>query len=256
MAGVRLQDLDKVYSLNGREIKALNGINLEIAAQSFVTIVGQSGCGKTTLLRILSGLEEKTAGAMIFSDPPGAQVRTGIVFQEPRLMPWLTVQQNMVFSLRGCTKGIIAKQANKYLNLLGLKEFQDAYPGQISGGMAQRAALGRTLCFEPRLILMDEPLSALDAFTRRKLQQEILDIYLLEKQTIVFVTHDVDEAVYLGQKVVVMDKGKVVDEISVNLPYPRDPYSRDYARLKERILDAILQKEAGTRQNGSQGGKK
>ncbi|MGI6143294.1 MAG: ABC transporter ATP-binding protein [bacterium] len=240
MAGVKVNKLYKIYHLNGREIPALQGINLEVEEGSFVTVVGKSGCGKTTLLRILAGLEEKSRGKITFLNSRGEKNEVSIVFQEPRLMPWLTVKQNMVFSLRKCSPEIIEEKANKYLRLLGLEGFQDAYPHQISGGMAQRVALGRTLCYGARLILMDEPLSALDAFTRRKLQQEILNIYHLEKLTVLFVTHDVEEAVFLGQKVVVMDQGRVMGEIPVELPCPRDTHSNHFFQLKEKVLDLIL----------------
>jgi sulfonate transport system ATP-binding protein len=240
MAGVKVDNLYKIYHLNGREIPALQGINLEVEEGSFVTVVGKSGCGKTTLLRILAGLEEKTRGEITFVNSRGERNEVSIVFQEPRLMPWLTVKENMVFSLRRASPEIIEEKANKYLHLLGLEGFQDAYPHQISGGMAQRVALGRTLCYGARLILMDEPLSALDAFTRRKMQQEILEIYRLERLTILFVTHDVEEAVFLGQKVVVMEQGRVIGEIPVALPYPRDTHTRPFFQLKEKVLDVIL----------------
>ncbi len=240
MAGIRLNNLCKTYHLNGRKIQALNEINLEVEEQKFITVVGRSGCGKTTLLRILAGLEEKSQGEITYLNSHGKKNEISIVFQEPRLMPWLTVKQNLVFSLKKCATEIIDDNANRYLKILGLEDFQDAYPRQISGGMAQRVALARTLCYGSQLILMDEPLSALDAFTRRKLQQEILRIHFMEKLTILFVTHDVDEAIYLGQKVIIMDKGKVVEEIIIDLPYPRDTHSDAFFHLKEKVLDVLL----------------
>jgi len=165
----------------------------------------------------------------------------GMVFQEPRLMPWLTVKGNMAFSFLGDRDdGQREEIVDKYLNMLGLTNFKDAYPYQISGGMAQRTALGRTLCYDPDIILMDEPLGALDAFNRRKLQNDIIHIYLRDKKTIVFVTHDVDEAVYLGQTTIIMEKGKIIDTIDIDLPYPRDIRSERYFELRDRILNKII----------------
>ena len=236
MWAVSIKDLSKEYQIKGEKVQALKHINLQIEKESFVTVVGKSGCGKTTLLRILSRLENKTEGEINFNSP-----KVSIIFQEPRLMPWLTVKQNMGFSLiNNEDKCANEKNVNKYLDMLGLTEFKDAYPSQISGGMAQRTAFGRTLCYNPDLILMDEPLGALDAFNRRKLQKDLIDIFVKNKNTIIFVTHDVDEAIYLGQKIVVMDQGRIIKEFSVELPYPRISSSEDFFKLREEILSLIL----------------
>ncbi len=244
MAGVIIRDLSKKYNIRGKPVDALSRINLSIKDGSFVTIVGKSGCGKTTLLRILCGLEEKTSGEIIFkpdSNECDKKINIGIVFQEPRLMPWLTIEQNMSFSLLETeNKSRRKERVHEYLEMLGLKDFKDAYPAQVSGGMAQRAALGRTLCYDPDLILMDEPLGALDAFNRRKLQDELMEIFFNKKKTIVFVTHDVNEAVYLGQKVIVMDSGKITDEMPVDFSYPRPTKTKAYFDLTETILQLIL----------------
>jgi len=236
MQAVLIKDLSKEYKIKGKKVQALKDINLQIEQGSFVTVVGKSGCGKTTLLRILSGLEDKTKGEINFNSP-----KVSIIFQEPRLMPWLTVKQNLGFSLiNNKDKSATEKNVNKYLEMLGLTEFKDAYPSQISGGMAQRTAFGRTLCYNPDLILMDEPLGALDAFNRRKLQKDLIDIFVRNKKTIIFVTHDVDEAIYLGQKIVVMDQGRIIKEFSVELPYPRKTSNEDFFKLREEILSLIL----------------
>jgi sulfonate transport system ATP-binding protein len=239
MSRVNVTNLSKSYPLGGRELEVLRDISLSLEDHSFVTVVGKSGCGKTTLLRILCGLESATRGNVRIvnnSDHEDAP-KVSIVFQEPRLMPWLTVRQNMAFSLiREADKTRVGKTVDLYLSLLGLADFKDAYPTQISGGMAQRAALGRTLCFDPDVILMDEPFGALDAFTRRNLQKELINIFLSQRKTILFVTHDVDEAIFLGQRVLVMDEGRFIKEIRVDLAYPRDPLSKECYALREEIL--------------------
>lgn len=245
MAGVKIDQLARYYTINGQSIKALKDITLTIPDGSFITLVGKSGCGKTTLLRLLCGLELPSQGQIIFLNGeqqviPG-KGKVSIVFQEPRLMPWLTVEQNMAFPLfkekdRQRVNQIVAH----FLELLGLSKFKDAYPSQISGGMAQRVALGRTLCYDPDVILMDEPLGALDAFTRKKLQTELVDIFQLQKKTIIFVTHDVDEAVFLGQRVVILDGGKVLEEVEVPLSYPRNPLDQEFFRIREKIYAVVM----------------
>jgi sulfonate transport system ATP-binding protein len=203
MSRVDVAGIFKSYSLGGRELEVLSDISFSLEDHTFATIVGKSGCGKTTLLRILCGLEPASGGCVRLAGNSGHEglPKVSIVFQEPRLMPWLTVEQNMAFSLaRQSDKTQVRKTVDIHLNLLGLTDFKNAYPSQISGGMAQRVALGRTLCFDPDIILMDEPFGALDAFTRRNLQKELVRIFLSQRKTILFVTHDVDEAVFLGNE--------------------------------------------------------
>lgn len=238
MVALTLNSVSKTYSLEARQVAALTDINLTVDAGQFVTIVGRSGCGKTTLLRLIAGLEQKTSGHLLFN-PPDAKI--GLVFQEPRLMPWLTVAGNMAFSLLKETDQTVALQTvNHYLKLLHLEDFQNAYPAQISGGMAQRAAVGRALCFNPDIILMDEPLGALDAFTRASLQKELVQIFSLAGKTILFVTHDVDEAVLLGQRVIVMGNGKILNEFPVPLAYPRNTSDKTFFDIRTQVLEAIM----------------
>ena len=249
MTGIKIRNLSKTFMLRNREIRVFEGIDMDIEKESFVTIVGKSGCGKTTLLRILCGLEEKTSGEVYYMED-GKKLnkvpKISIVFQEPRLMPWLTLKQNMAFSLQNeKDKSKAEATVNKYLKILDLEEFQDAYPSQISGGMAQRTALGRTLCYEPDVILMDEPLGALDAYNRRVLQDEMIHIFRTCKKTIVFVTHDIDEALYMGQRLLVIDKGKILEEIEIMEKYPRDIYSAKFAKLRERAMSSIMARKDG-----------
>jgi sulfonate transport system ATP-binding protein len=243
MGGLEISGLCKHYCIHGRILRAIHGVDLHIEKGSFVTVVGKSGCGKTTLLRLVCGLESPDEGYIRFSrsgqENHGKTV--SIVFQEPRLMPWLTVRQNITFGLaREKDRQGLDDLVDQSLEMLGLAPFQDAYPHQISGGMAQRTALGRTLCLDPEIILMDEPFGALDAFTRRNLQQELVDIFIARNKTILFVTHDVDEAVLLGQRVLVMDHGTIVHDRLIDGAYPRDVLGREFFRVREEILTTIL----------------
>lgn len=239
MSRVEVVNLYKSYSLDGRELEVLKDISFTLETHSLVTVVGKSGCGKTTLLKIMCGLESASGGHVHIAGNSGSKqfAKTSIVFQEPRLMPWLTVGQNIAFALaKDPNKKHTRETVDFYLNLLGLFEFRNAYPSQISGGMAQRVALGRTLAFDSDVILMDEPFGALDAFTRRNLQKELINIFLSQRKTILFVTHDVDEAIFLGQRVLVMDRGSFTKEMTVGLTYPRDPLSKENLSLREELL--------------------
>lgn len=262
MIGVKIKNLSKKYKIEGKEITALDKINLTISQKTFTTIVGKSGCGKTTLLRLICGLEEIDNGFIGFNyhDEKSGELksifldeskgcenkeilkkRVSMVFQEPRLMPWLNVEENIAFSLQNDNNSIQNKKSvEKYLKMLGLEKFRSAYPAQISGGMAQRVSLVRTLAYESDLILMDEPLGALDAFNRRKLQKELIEIFNKFNKTIIFVTHDVEEAVYLGQQVVIMDKGKIIDKMEIDIDYQKKDNSSRLFSLKEDILKTLV----------------
>ncbi|MBN2897721.1 MAG: ABC transporter ATP-binding protein [Clostridia bacterium] len=245
MAGIQIKELSKSFNLNDCKIPALQGITLDIEEASFLTIVGKSGCGKTTLLRILSGLDEQTDGDIAFlkGKQPITSPKIAMVFQEPRLMPWLTVRDNMALSLiKDKDRKKVNERIDYYLNLLDLSSFQHAYPNQISGGMAQRVALGRTLCYEPDIILMDEPLGALDIYNRKMLQDELIKVFNTCKKTIVFVTHDIDEAIYMGQKVVVMNGGRIMDAIDIRRHHHVEIDEDTTKQLKSRLMTSIIAK--------------
>lgn len=232
---IQLKNLSKKYEIDGRKVNALRNINQKFKKGSFTTVVGKSGCGKSTFLRIIAGLENESKGEII-----GAKkIKTSLVFQEARLMPWLTVEENIFFPLKNQkNKNNSQKKVDKYLNLLGLSEFKDAYPDQISGGMAQRTALGRSLVYDSDLILMDEPLGSLDAFNRYKLQEELEKIFSENDKTVIFVTHDIDEAIYLGDRVLIMDDGSIIEEIELDKDFKNDKDEK-YFILKEKILNKI-----------------
>jgi sulfonate transport system ATP-binding protein len=233
---IQIKNLTKKYKIDGRAFKALNDINLKIDKGSFTTIVGKSGCGKSTLLRIIAGLEEATEGQII----GGEKIKSSLVFQEARLMPWLTVEENILFPLKKRKeKSKSVEKVKEQLDLLGLNEFKDAYPNQISGGMAQRTALGRALVYDSDLILMDEPLGSLDAFNRYKLQQELQNIFSENNKTIIFVTHDIDEAIFLGDRVLIMESGSITGEFILEQEFNTSINKEKQLELKEKILAEI-----------------
>jgi ABC-type nitrate/sulfonate/bicarbonate transport system ATPase subunit len=216
---LRVNELRKTFLPEGKTVRALDGFSLDAGAGSFTAVVGKSGCGKTTLLKCVAGLENPDSGTLRFSG------KAGIVFQDPRLLPWLTVEGNLALALRDRKSPVLEET----LALVGLEGWGGAYPRQLSGGMAQRASLARCLCRKPDLLLLDEPLSALDSFTRLRLRKELERI--CRGHTVILVTHDIEEAVYLGDRVVFMDKGKLKSEFAVTLPRPRDYRDRAFQEI-------------------------
>jgi len=231
------------FFVSGGTVTAVDGVSFEVDRGEIVGIVGTSGCSKSTLLRIVGGLEQPSSGSVVLDGVAVAGPRTevGLVFQEPRLMPWLSVRQNVEFALNKRPKEQRRPLADAALARVGLGAFGDALPQQLSGGMAQRAAIARALVARPAVLLLDEPFSALDAFTRFGLQDHLLDIWRADQPTMLFVTHDIEEALVLSDRVVVMraKPGRIHAQYRIDLPRPR---RRTEARLqawKERILEDL-----------------
>jgi sulfonate transport system ATP-binding protein len=235
-----LQKVGKTYP-NG--VHALNGVSLNVKPGEIIAVVGGSGCGKSTLLRAISGLDRPSEGAIVLDgdriDEPNAKI--GFIFQEPRLLPWLTVAQNVGFGLAHLPKTERDARVSVALNRVGLAEKANMWPRELSGGQAQRVAIARALVARPEVLLLDEPFSALDAFTRADLQDHLLDLWADLKPTLVHVTHDVDEAIVLADRILVMRPrpGQVADEIIVDMPRPRDRQSAAFDFAKRRVLAAL-----------------
>jgi ABC-type nitrate/sulfonate/bicarbonate transport system ATPase subunit len=239
--GLEIQGLTKTFNTDRLEVVALEDVDLRIEKGQFVSIVGASGCGKTTLLRIIAGLEGNFRGNIDLEGKPvkGPSAEKGVVFQEHRLLPWLTIEENVGFGLVYRPTVERKSLVERYLRLVGLTPFAKAYPNQLSGGMAQRAAIARSLVTRPKILLLDEPLGALDAMTRMYMQNELEKIWFEERTTMVMVTHDVEEAIYLSDVVVLMScrPGRVKKTIPINLPRPRRRDHPDFVAIKQELLD-------------------
>ena len=251
MSGVTIRNLGKAFPKeDGTMTQALEGVNLDIRDEEFICLVGPSGCGKTTLLRIIAGLETATTGSVIVDGRAvtGPDPKRGMVIQEYSLFPWRRVVDNVAFGLemRGVGKEERRKTADHYIEMVGLSQFRDAYPYELSGGMRQRVAIARALANDPDVLLMDEPFGALDAQTRNRMQKELLSLWEKTKKTIVFVTHSVDEAVYLSDRIVVLAPrpGTVRESITIPWPRPRDRTSAEFAEVRRRVLRMIDESES------------
>lgn len=245
---LEVKKLTKRFATTQGEIEALRDINFKVHRREFVCVIGPSGCGKSTLIRILAGLETHSEGEVLLDGQPvtGPGRDRGMVFQGYSLFPWLTVKRNVMFGpeMSGHSRGAAESHARQWLDLVGLSKFADAYPHQLSGGMRQRVAIARALVNEPRILLMDEPFGALDAQTRSRMQTHLLDIWKNLDITVLFITHDLDEAIYLADRILVLKAhpGEVQEVIEVPVPRPRSSAqigSPEFRALKAR-LEALI----------------
>ena len=245
---LRVNKLDKLFQTGKQTVTALKQISFQTYRREFLCIIGPSGCGKSTLIRILAGLETHSGGEVLLDGRPvnGPGRERGMVFQGYTLFPWLTVRKNVMFGLRmnGVNRAEAGKQADEWLGLIGLQKFADAYPHQLSGGMKQRVAIIRALVNHPRILLMDEPFSALDAQTRARMQSYLLEIWKKVDITVIFITHDLDEAIFLADRILVLSAhpGEVQELIEVPLDRPRRPEqfdSPEFRAMKAR-LEALI----------------
>jgi len=252
---LEVRGVSKTFIVNGAPIAALNDVSLTVTPGEFVALLGPSGCGKSTLLRLVAGLDRDYKGSIVQDGEAvtGTSLDRGIVFQEPRLFPWATVRQNIALGLKNAPISEAEKReaVAAHVSLVGLDGFAEAYPHQLSGGMAQRAAIARGLVNRPRLLLLDEPFGALDALTRARLQTELQRIWAHEKITMILVTHDVDEAVFLGDRVVVLAPrpGRISRIFDVTAARPRARSDDDLIRLRNEVLrtlehDGVVDPEA------------
>lgn len=244
---IQCRNVRKTFELGKETFVALGDVSLDIADSEFVTVVGPSGCGKSTLMNILAGLDEPSSGEALVDGVPvrGPGPERGVIFQQYALFPWLTVRKNVEFGLEiaGLGKAERREIAEHYIELVGLEQFADALPKMLSGGMKQRCAIARAYAVNPSILLMDEPFGALDALTRVRLQDQLLETWVKDRRTVVFITHDVDEAVYLANRVVVMaaKPGRIHEIIEVP-SVPRDEKFRmsdQFAHLRNRVWAAV-----------------
>jgi NitT/TauT family transport system ATP-binding protein/sulfonate transport system ATP-binding protein len=243
-APLRARAVGKTFASDAAAVVALDRVSLDVGAGELVSLVGPSGCGKSTLLRLVAGLDRPTAGEVWVGGEPitGPSAERGLVFQDPSLFPWLTVRRNIEAGL--VARGVLRRrrhEVDEYLRLVGLEGFGDVYPHQLSGGMAQRAALARALVNHPRVLLLDEPLGALDQFTRMRMQDELLRVWESRGTTMLLVTHDIDEALYLSDRIAVMTPrpGRIDRVLDVDLPRPRTRTDRRFMEYRARLLEML-----------------
>jgi ABC-type nitrate/sulfonate/bicarbonate transport system ATPase subunit len=251
-AKLSVKNVRKVFEGRAGDVVALDGADFEIAEKEFVTVIGTSGCGKSTLLSIIAGLEEETEGEVLVDGEPvyGPGRDRGVVFQSYTLFPWMTAQKNVEFALRGSRRER-EEVAREHLEMVGLEGFADAYPSQLSGGMRQRIAIARALSYKPQVLLMDEPFGALDAQTRQLMQELLTTIWEEHRLTVMFVTHDIDEAVFLSDRVLVMTArpGRIKEDITVGVDRPRTfevLTTPEFFEYKARLLEAVREESLRT----------
>ena len=234
MDGIKLVNVSKVYTVEKESLKVLDGIDLTIPANKITVILGRSGCGKTTLLRLVSGLETLDQGEILGVNSK----KTSYVFQEDRLMPWLNVKKNITFGIQN--KEIDNSKIDEIIEMVGLKKFYSAYPRQLSGGMKQRVSIARAFAYNPDFIMMDEPFSALDFFTREQMQKELLRIHQTSKCSILFVTHSIDEALILADQIIILEKGIIKSQYNIEeQSSDRDLLDDKFVALKKQIIDDL-----------------
>ena len=247
---VVIHGVKKIYQGASGDVVALNGVDLEIRDNEFICVVGPSGCGKSTLLNILAGLDKQTEGEVLVDNRPvnGPSGERGVVFQQYALFPWLTVRKNIAFGLHNkqLPQQEIDRLVEKYVRMVALEDFLDSYPKELSGGMKQRVAIARAYAAKPEVLLMDEPFGALDAQTRTQLQTELIATWEKEKKTCFFITHDVDEAILLAQRVVIMSArpGRIKEIVPIDIPHPRNQETKmtpRFMELKNHIWGQVYQ---------------
>jgi ABC-type nitrate/sulfonate/bicarbonate transport system ATPase subunit len=245
-SALRISNVSKSFKKPDSEeqVLALDGATLSVGAGELISLIGPSGCGKSTLLRLLAGLDAPTSGELWIGDKPlfGPSAERGLVFQDPNLFPWLTVRRNIQSGLvaRGVHQGT-RQEVDEFMRLVGLEAFAETFPHHLSGGMAQRVGLARALINHPKVLLLDEPLGALDAFTRMKMQDEVLRLWQARGTTMVLVTHDIDEAIYMSERIVIMTPhpGRIERTIEVDLARPRQRNGDDFLHLRGKILEML-----------------
>ena len=247
---VKIDNVKKIYNSRNGEMIALNGVSLDIYENEFICVVGPSGCGKSTLLNIIAGLLEPSSGKVYCDgkEVVGTGTERGVVFQQYALFPWMTVKKNVMFglNLQGIKGAEAEEKAMKYIKMVQLEDFLDHYPKELSGGMKQRVAIARAYAVNPSVLLMDEPFGALDAQTRTQLQSELLETWEKERKTCFFITHDVDEAIILAQKAIIMSArpGRIKEIVDINIPYPRTQETKmapEFLELKNHIWSQVYQ---------------
>src|SRR6516225_6883019 len=246
-SGVRVHEICKSFPMPDAPDTsrlALGGISFSIPASELVSLVGPSGCGKSTLLRLIAGLDHPDSGDLLVGNEKivGPSAQRGLVFQDPNLFPWLTVRRNIEAGL--VARGVLREKRNEvdeFMRLVGLEAFGNSYPHHLSGGMAQRVALARALINHPKVFLLDEPLGALDAFTRMRMQDEVLRLWENRRTTMLLVTHDIDEAIYMSDRIMIMTHrpGRIDSQLEVGLERPRDRSSPEFLRLRADILELL-----------------
>ena len=246
-SSLQLRDVGKSFPVPDQPLTrrpVLEMISISLEAAELVCLVGPSGCGKSTLLRLVAGLDFPDSGELLVDEEPisGPSAERGLVFQDPNLFPWLTVRRNIEAGL--AARGVLQQkrsEVKEFMRLVGLEAFADAYPHHLSGGMAQRVALARALINHPKVLLLDEPLGALDAFTRMRMQDEVLRLWQNRRTTMLLVTHDIDEAIYMSDRIVILTQrpGTIEQIIPITLDRPRDRSSSDFLSLRSEILELL-----------------